>query len=118
MKIGCLWLGTLPACDAAVDDLLSGKSCGPAGECVAGYVCDQSNVCVPEGQSAGAGGAGNACAAGPGGAGGVGAAGGAGGLGGMGGASGGGGQGGCMSVTDCPDPASQCELPVCVGGVC
>ena len=32
------------------EELLAGKHCGPAGECLAGYVCDMRlSLCVPEG---------------------------------------------------------------------
>jgi hypothetical protein len=43
---------------------------------------------------------------------------GGGGSGGAGGDVGGGGSGGCISVTDCPEPPSACEQPLCLSGEC
>ena len=43
--------GWLPGCPGMSDEeLLAGKRCGAAGECLPGYVCDtRQNLCVAEG---------------------------------------------------------------------
>ncbi len=80
-------------------ELLDGKACSADGACAAGYVCNPStNVCVPEGTAFGGGGSGAGTTATS--------------------STGEGGSGGCVSVTECPPPQGDCEVPVCIGGLC
>lgn len=109
-----LLLGLYLGCEGADEDsLLLGKSCDEQGLCASGYECRQGRCERPGGGSSG-----GAAGMNPGG-GGIGGVGGAeGGFGGVGGAAGSGGVGGCDSVTDCPPPSNDCEVPVCIGGLC
>jgi hypothetical protein len=99
MKIAAVALLVAGGCEgASLDELLANKACTPEGECAAGYVCHPAtNVCVPEGSSLDGGGGATSTSSGEGGEGGMGP---------------------CTSVTQCPMPQSDCEVPVCIGGVC
>lgn len=90
-------LGAASCESAPIDEILAGKACGPKGECAAGYVCNGSNVCVPEGGTGGATTSTSSVSSGTGGAGGA---------------------HHCMSITDCDPPPNPCETPVCIGGTC